>query len=98
MRIEVFHGEALAVFSTTSLPAMPPVAQGETPAQRRKRIRKLNANKLRKKERAANTRYLNARFDIFCKTRDVKGHYAAPYEGIWRVGNWDFNLNNKLPA
>ena len=92
MRIEVFHGEALAVFSTTSLPAMPPVAQGETPAQRRKRMRKLSAIKLRKKERAEHNRYIHARRGYLMKI----GPYA--YEGLWRRGNWDFNLNSQLPA
>jgi hypothetical protein len=75
---------------------MPPVAQWrsrlETPAQRRKRIRKLSANKLRKKERAAHNRYLHARRGLFMKI----GPYA--YEGLWRRGNWDFNLNSQLPA
>ena len=74
---------------------MPVVAQWrsrlETPAQRRKRIRKLSANKLRKKERAAHMRYLHAQYALHVKTR--KGHYELPYEGIWRVDNWDFNLN-----
>ena len=71
---------------------MPPVAQGETPAQRRKRMRKLSAIKLRKKERAEHNRYVHARRGYLMKI----GPYA--YEGLWRRGNWDFNLNSQLPA
>jgi hypothetical protein len=68
------------------------VNQLATRPQRRKRIRKLCANKLRKKERAAYVRYLHARGGLHMKM----GPYA--HEGLWRRGNWDFNLNSQLPA
>lgn len=79
------------------------------PEQRRKRLRKLSENKRRAKERAAYNRRMHARRLEWCRVagRMVCVHNGVNYfmgahtggrEGRWRYGNWDFNLNDQLPA